>query len=495
MRRWRLSIDVVGAALFAALGCTEGCGGVAGGGPAAIHRPPPPCTNPTPVVVNGVDTATVTCADGRTIRPSPVTCPSVVPRAGTTCVATDGGSAYCWTDSDCPQPNGYCASFMIAPAGTECACGYGCVKDSDCSSTGDSICVCSGLVGNCWPAACSQCEPGYSCAKSTSYTFRCESPQDTCTTDADCANVAVPTSGYPTGAPGGCSFNGVPICAPANYSDATSPLICRSDVTCVTGRPFLVRGHERLAAAVERGDWAWTPARPELGGLAPELRERLAAHWTAVGRMEHASIAAFARFTLHLLALGAPPELVRASQQAMDDELGHARLAFGLASAYGARAIGPGPLGIEGALDGFDPREVVSTLIREGCIGETLAALEATSALEDAVDPAVRAVLHTIEREELRHAELAWRTLAWLVSTRRVRRDVVEREFETAQEEIASRAPAAPGANDLRAFGVLDEAERDELRRAALASIVDRCAHHVLAGGSGEIHSSELHAA
>jgi hypothetical protein len=87
--------------------------------------------------------------------------------------------------------------------------------------------------------------------------------------------------------------------------------------------------------------------------------------------MEHASIAAFARFALQLLAVGAPPDLVHGAQIAMGDEADHARLAFRLASAYAVRAVGPSALDIFGALDGFCIEQLVATLLREGCIGET----------------------------------------------------------------------------------------------------------------------------
>jgi hypothetical protein len=266
-------------------------------------------------------------------------------------------------------------------------------------------------------------------------------------------------------------------------SDGTGPLHCQPGVTCVTGRPFLVRGVERLAEAVARDDWRSLETRPTVSGLSAAVRDQLAAHWAAIGRMEHASIAAFARFTMHLLALGAPPELVRASQEAMNDELGHTLLAFGLASAYGGRPLGPGALPIEGALEHFEAPQVVATLIREGCVGETVAAIEASTALQEATDPAVRSVLRRIAREELRHAELAWRTLAWLVGTGRISRDAVERELARARAEADGRVPLPSDARDLREHGVVSEARRDAIRRATFESIVGPCSRRVLGSG------------
>jgi hypothetical protein len=196
--------------------------------------------------------------------------------------------------------------------------------------------------------------------------------------------------------------------------------------------------------------------------------------------MEHASIAAFARFTLHLLALGAPPELVRDAQEAMGDETEHARLAFGLASAFAGRAMGPGPLAIEGALDGFDLRDFIATLIREGCIGETVAAIEAREALEDVTDPAVRAVLETIARDELRHAALAWRALGWVVSSGRANRELVRSEVVRALREVSPRARPTHDDETLRPFGIVSEARREELRLTALSSLIGRFATAVV---------------
>lgn len=50
--------------------------------------------------------------------------------------------------------------------------------------------------------------------------------------------------------------------------------------------------------------------------------------WSADALAEHTSIASFARFTLQLLALDAPSDLLSRSQQAGKDEMEHARLCF-----------------------------------------------------------------------------------------------------------------------------------------------------------------------
>jgi hypothetical protein len=195
--------------------------------------------------------------------------------------------------------------------------------------------------------------------------------------------------------------------------------------------------------------------------------------------MEHASIAAFARFALQLLGMGAPPELVSGAQRAMADETEHAQLAFALASAYAGSDVGPGPLPINGALDGGDLRGVIGTLIREGCIGETIAAIEAMEARKVAVDPAVRAVLGKIAGDEARHAELAWLTLSWVTHHHPYANAIASEEFAAAVDE--ARAKSLPAERDgLLEYGILGAALSHQLRFAALENAIVPCAKLVL---------------
>src|SRR5260221_3062311 len=169
----------------------------------------------------------------------------------------------------------------------------------------------------------------------------------------------------------------------------------------------------RLSPAADRSDWS-SELMPHVDELAAEVRAVLAARWTEVGLMEHASIAANARFALELLSLGAPPDLVRGAQEAMADETQHARDAFALASAYAGRPVGPGALDVSRALSSSEPVEVVRTAILEGCIGETVVAVEAAEALATAEDEAGRSALQRVVADETRHAELVSRFGQWM---------------------------------------------------------------------------------
>jgi hypothetical protein len=220
-----------------------------------------------------------------------------------------------------------------------------------------------------------------------------------------------------------------------------------------------------------------------------DVFDAAAAHWTRIGLTAHGSMAAFARFALHLLALGAPPELVRDAQQACGDETEHARLAFGLAGTFAGRPVGPRALtnGVP-VVDGFNLRAFVATLIREGCIGETAEAIEAREALQHVMDPAVRAVLETIARDELRHAALAWRALGWVVASGRADRALVYDEVIRALREVRPRPPLVDDDDQaLQAFGVVSAARREELRLMAVSSVIGRCATGAIDASLGPI--------
>ncbi len=179
------------------------------------------------------------------------------------------------------------------------------------------------------------------------------------------------------------------------------------------GRPYVVDGRARVADAKTRGDWT-QPIRPIVPNDPAERRAREDT-WRKAGLAEHASIASFARFALELLALGAPPELLHDAHAAAMDEVKHARLAFALASAYAGEPLGPGPLRTVDAPPRASLEDVALATLVEGGLGETVAALEARMDAARSEDPVVRAILLEIADDEERHAELAWRTLAWAV--------------------------------------------------------------------------------
>jgi hypothetical protein len=179
------------------------------------------------------------------------------------------------------------------------------------------------------------------------------------------------------------------------------------------GRPYMVSGEARVAAATPRAEWT-LPLRPTVPTSWTERAARRDV-WTKAALAEHASIASFARFALELLALGAPADLVHGAHAAAMDEVKHARVAFALASAYAGEPLGPGPLATADAPPRTTLEDVAVATLLEGGLGETMAAVVARMDAARADDPVVRAALLELADDEERHAELAWRTLAWAV--------------------------------------------------------------------------------
>lgn len=182
------------------------------------------------------------------------------------------------------------------------------------------------------------------------------------------------------------------------------------------GRPFEIAQEAVCAPAAPGAGWTGGAVLPP-AALPADAREALAAAWLQDAQAEHASVASFARFALRLLALGAPAALVADAQAAMGDEIRHAERCYALASRYAGATLRPGPLPIGGALDGGEDLAAVSVeVLRESAIGESIGALLAETMRQQAADPHVREALAEIAADEARHAQAAWRFLAWAVA-------------------------------------------------------------------------------
>ena len=278
----------------------------------------------------------------------------------------------------------------------------------------------------------------------------------------------------------GCTnCNGNPerlACERFTLDDATccSWVVIRPGQSC-PGRPFLVEGHARIPAVVRRDDWS-RPCSPNVQGLSSATRAILSQAWAAEGCHEAASVASFSRFVLQLMSLGAPSSIIAKAQGAMADEVEHARAFFGLARAYGGVSVGPGPLSIDGALQhASDPVTSAVSLATEGCIAETVSAMQLELAASRATDPEVAGLLSAIAEQELRHAELAWSALAWMLQRGDDSlRAAVADAFSRAQDAV----PRAVSISDeldpklLNAGGRLTAAQRLDVAQRALASCV-----------------------
>jgi hypothetical protein len=157
------------------------------------------------------------------------------------------------------------------------------------------------------------------------------------------------------------------------------------------------------------GEWTACSIAPLVG--APT---GVAEQWVDNARTEHASVAAFARLSLDLMALAAPPALLVGAQQDALDEIRHTELCFALARACGAQHTGP---------DRFDAADPVVRLplprtlklatlavdsLIDGALHEGVSARVVARLARRTSHPEIEAVLREIARDEGRHAAHGW---------------------------------------------------------------------------------------
>jgi hypothetical protein len=165
------------------------------------------------------------------------------------------------------------------------------------------------------------------------------------------------------------------------------------------GRPLLVDGSARIARTTRRDDWS--------AKLKLEVSGDAALAWQNDAALEHASIAAFAKLALELLALGAPPDLVAAANRAALEEIEHAKICFAIAG-----GVGPAALSLDGMALSTDLTSVAFEAAAQSCVGETIAGLALARASELCA-PELAPLLAKMAEEELGHAAFGWKLVAW----------------------------------------------------------------------------------
>ena len=249
----------------------------------------------------------------------------------------------------------------------------------------------------------------------------------------------------------------------------------------VPGRALRDAGGEGavVARAELRRDWLEAIDPVDVRELRARERAALAAAWRRDAALEHASVASFAQLALDLMALGAPAALVTRAHEAALDEITHARLCYALAASYDGVASGPGPLAVPHRLEPATFEALVRETFVDGCLGETIATLEAREARACTTVPAVAAVLERVALDEERHAELAFVVLAWLVTAGGARAHAALANA-LASIEVGASIDARDDAT-IALHGRLGRAARSGIRARAVASIVEPCALALLA--------------
>jgi hypothetical protein len=214
------------------------------------------------------------------------------------------------------------------------------------------------------------------------------------------------------------------------------------------GRPLRVRGRS-LSPGLTGDDAFPKGARPDVSALTEDERVLLGEMWSHDTKKEWASVPAFSQVAWHLSAVGAPPVLVHRALASAQQEIDHARRCAALASSFLGTELGPLPM--PELARGFDalPSDLDEAMARlaedslvDGAWVEDYNAELAAAALADTTDPAARALVQRIVRDERMHAELAWDIVAWCIDRGG---DAIRQRLREAWKRVPETAPEPYG--------------------------------------------------
>jgi hypothetical protein len=146
------------------------------------------------------------------------------------------------------------------------------------------------------------------------------------------------------------------------------------------------------------------------GSSRAKGRDAVGAYLAALAFEEEVSVVAFARMRAELAALGAPAEIVAASERAERDEERHARVMRRAAAVRGGQV---GRARVRSSRR-RTAAAIAAENAAEGCVRETYGALVARWQASRAGDAGLRRAFDRIATDESNHAALSWAVARWL---------------------------------------------------------------------------------
>ena len=373
-------------------------------------------------------------------------------------------------------PTGYvnCAQGMQLKVGpalcrTEGTDNSGCAVDSDCETGFQCLCYSDQASGQCVPATCtegSECEMG-ACGVSNFYdgcvsqvSLACYTDRDLCRGSEECAEQT-----------------GVAACYASDDGWRCS------EYDCAIGRPLLEAGNCQVAPITIGEGWVKEIPHLNCSSLSAEEKAYVLTRWKSIVQLEHSSVASFARFTLQLMSLGAPAELLHATQLAAADEVRHTQQAAEILSALSGNIVSLGDLSTDTLTLTCTREQLMSQLIHEACVGETLGVAEVTEAARLCTHPLVRTHLEHVRDDETRHAQLAWQSLHWLIESAPIHEQAALSQlalecFEKARQDLVSQPILKRSemvTRNMNILGVLTPSQVYLTRSIAYQEVIEPC--------------------
>ncbi len=139
--------------------------------------------------------------------------------------------------------------------------------------------------------------------------------------------------------------------------------------------------------------------------------------------------------------------------------------------------------------------ELVRGAVREGCVGETYAALAASRALEGCDDPATRTVLEILARDELAHAAFAFRVLVWAIEVGGITtRNHAAHAYTLARRQLLAEPTSAKALepdDSLRAYGRLPDGDLGAIAQVTVAEILDPAMEKLFRGPTADFSAAD----
>ncbi|HEY0463400.1 MAG TPA: hypothetical protein VGC79_04285, partial [Polyangiaceae bacterium] len=225
---------------------------------------------------------------------------------------------------------------------------------------------------------------------------------------------------------------------------------------------------------------SWVDSALELEGRV-RAPSGVGQQWRENGRTEHASVASFARLTLDLMALGAPPALVTSASLDALDEIRHTEACFALAHALDGKLESPGPFPeAQRAHTLSTVRSValaqlaVLSLV-DGALHEGVSARIIAKLARRAQHPKLVGILKQIAADEGRHAAHGWDVVEWCVEQGGFAVESALRgAIRVLPEQMRSSLPEPAANGAWEAWGIHGEALEREEYSAARADLVRR---------------------
>jgi hypothetical protein len=206
------------------------------------------------------------------------------------------------------------------------------------------------------------------------------------------------------------------------------------------------------------------------------LRRAIGSAWAFRTRVEHEAAERFARLAKAISAFDPESPVVALMERSAEDERRHARLCGDLAAAYVERVERDGVAAPSIAPSALGPRQaLLYEVVASCCITETESVATVATLLADRPEPAVRAVLHEIARDEVVHGRMGWTHLAReaaAIDVSFLSRFVPAMLSGTVDEGLFARRAPHPDDDVLARHGVLGPARKKEIFVRTLEEVV-----------------------